>query len=163
MALDPSRLRSGARGGMRSFYESFSSRLDFIPFWRKPRQRGLAIYGFFHAENGLGKAARSLATAFETTGLPTSSHNLKSGHTQNEIAFPCSAHIKNRLDAALLAINANAILPENLQGLLDPSNLRNNRRIGLFFWSCPFSRGYGREPSTLWKRFGFQPILSQRP
>lgn len=126
---------------MRSFYESFSSRLDFIPFWRKPRQRGLAIYGFFHAENGLGKAARSLATAFETTGLPTSSHNLKSGHTQNEIAFPCSAHIKNRLDAALLAINANAILPENLQGLLDPSNLRNNRRIGLFFWELPVFPG----------------------
>lgn len=126
---------------MRSFYEGFLSRLNAVPRWRPPRRRGLAIYGFFHAENGLGKAARSLASAFETTGLPTSNHSLKSGHTPNEIVFPCSEHIGNKVDTALLAINANAILPENLHGLLDPSHLRHNRRIGLFFWELPVFPG----------------------
>lgn len=126
---------------MRTFYEGLLGRLDVLSDWGRARSRGLAIYGFFHAENGLGKAARSLATAFETTGLPTSSHSLKSGHTRNEINFPCSEDCTNKLDVALLAINANAILPENLQGLMNPAHLRHNRRIGLFFWELPVFPG----------------------
>lgn len=126
---------------MRTFYEGLLSRLDVVRGWRQPRARGLAIYGFFHAENGLGKAARSLATAFATTGLPASNHSLKSGHTRNEIAFACAEDVRNNVDAALLAINANAILPENLSGLMDPSHLRHNRRIGLFFWELPVFPG----------------------
>lgn len=126
---------------MRTFYEGLLSRLDVGPGWRLARPCGLAIYGFFHAENGLGKAARSLATAFETTGLPYSNHSLKSLHTRNEIEFPCSGEFKNRFDAALLAINANAILFDNLRCLMNPSHLQHNRRIGLFFWELPVFPG----------------------
>ncbi|MGJ0510107.1 MAG: glycosyltransferase family 4 protein [Methylocystis sp.] len=105
------------------------------------RQPGLAIYGFFSTENGLGKAARTLAEAYKSTGLPLSCHALSSGHTKNEIFYPSAGHLENRYDMALLAINANAILQEHLRGLVDPSCLSHNRKIGLFFWELPVFPG----------------------
>ncbi len=100
---------------------------------------GLAIYGFLHAETGVGQAGRALARAFESTGLPMSCHAATVPGAENNVVFPTAPSLENRFATALLAMNADNVV--DLDHYVDPAFLRRNRKLGLFFWELPVFPG----------------------
>lgn len=99
-----------------------------------PANRGLAIYGFFNAETGVGESARALATAFRLTGMPMSCHAVKVPHCEDSVEFATAPSCQNNLETALLVLNADNIANGNL---LPPDVTRSNYRIGHFAWELP--------------------------
>jgi glycosyltransferase involved in cell wall biosynthesis len=101
---------------------------------------GLAIYGFFHAETGVGQAGRALARAFGATGLPMSCHAVAAPDCfRNNVAFPVSASMSNERGASLLVMNAEPVAA--LDHFFDRRLLARNRKIGMFFWELPVFPG----------------------
>jgi glycosyltransferase involved in cell wall biosynthesis len=103
------------------------------------REHGLAIYGFFHTETGLGQAARAISSAFATSGIPSSRHTFRAPGCKNDIEWDTSSTLENRFDAALLAINADNVM--YLDHLMNPELIKANRTAGLFYWELPVFPG----------------------
>jgi glycosyltransferase involved in cell wall biosynthesis len=104
-----------------------------------PPNRGLAIYGFFHAETGLGQAARAFGSAFATSGVPFSQHACRAAGCTNDIDWNTSGTLENNFDAALLVMNANNVT--HLSHWMSPELVRANRKAGLFYWELPVFPG----------------------
>lgn len=96
---------------------------------------GIAIYGLFTAEIGIGQSARRSARALATTEVRTSRHNITVPLFENRIAFDADADLNPRLDTALVHLNPDTLLDRMpylpLGALLAP------RRIGYWHWELP--------------------------
>ena len=99
-------------------------------------QNGIAIYGFFRAESGLGASARRSARSLQTTSVRISLHNLVDAHNfENIVDFDASDKLTSNLDTALIHLNADSLL--NLLPQLPPHLLVRRRRIGYWHWELP--------------------------
>ena len=97
---------------------------------------GVAVYGYFQAETGVGEAARGLAAAIRTTDIATSFHRLASPDVLEDAeAFDVSKQETPEYDTLLICANADATL--GLQDLVPPRVLHGRRRIGHWVWELP--------------------------
>jgi glycosyltransferase involved in cell wall biosynthesis len=96
-------------------------------------KRGIALYGHFRAELGLGQAARNAALALETTGYPVSRHAISiPNHFEEKVRFDCMDDPYSRYDTALIYINADA-----MKVRAPHTALAGKRRIGFWHWELP--------------------------
>ena len=110
------------------------SEIDFDDY-ALTKAKGLAIYGFFRSEAGVGQAVRAYAGAFRTSSLPLSSHELSLKHCENSVDFSASKNLENELNTALLALNADQM--QKIECWMDPKFVKRNYRINLLFWELP--------------------------
>jgi glycosyltransferase involved in cell wall biosynthesis len=96
---------------------------------------GLALYGLFKAETGLGESARRAAQALSTTAHPISSHLISLPNFQNEIEFACTEDPFSSYDTALILLNAPEII--QLRHVVPLSCLAGKRCIAYWAWELP--------------------------
>ena len=102
---------------------------------RSHAKRGLAIYGFFNTESGVGQSARNLAAAIRTTGLPVSLNTFLPDHARNDVPFSTEGSSEAELDHALIILNAD--LACALDHWISPESICRCCRIGFFTWELP--------------------------
>ncbi|MGC2776128.1 MAG: glycosyltransferase, partial [Bradyrhizobium sp.] len=98
-------------------------------------KRGIAVYGLFTAEIGIGQSARRSAQALATLGIPVSTHNIRLSQFENTVEFPCSPDFISEYDSTLIHLN-----PDTLLWLFKNSPLEaflGRRRIGFWHWELP--------------------------
>lgn len=91
---------------------------------------GVAIYGLFTSEIGIGQAARGVAGALSTTSIPFSCHNYPLSAAGNSIAYPCAKEWHSNFHQHLFIIN-----PIELLHVKD--DLPEGHRIGFWHWELP--------------------------
>jgi glycosyltransferase involved in cell wall biosynthesis len=98
--------------------------------------QGIALYGQFRAETGLGQAARSAATALATTGYPVSRHSISAPHLFDEkVGFDCVDDPHSPHDTALMYLNADTMM--HLGAHIPLAAIAGRRRIGFWHWELP--------------------------
>src|SRR5262249_26062859 len=98
--------------------------------------QGIALYGQFRAEAGLGQAARNAALALATTGSPVSRHAISVPHLFDEkVGFDCIDDPYSPYDTALMYLNADAMI--SLGEHVPLAALAGRRRIGFWHWELP--------------------------
>jgi glycosyltransferase involved in cell wall biosynthesis len=100
-----------------------------------PYQTGLALFGLFSAETGLGQSARQAATALATTSYPVSRHLISLPQFRNVIDFQCETDPFSQYDTALIVLNAPEMM--HLENLIPPSAIVGKRCIGFWAWELP--------------------------
>lgn len=97
---------------------------------------GIALYGQFRAENGIGQAARRGALALATTGFPVSRHAIAAPHLFAErVDFDCVDDPSSRYDTALMYLNADAMV--HLGAHVPLTAIAGRRRIAFWHWELP--------------------------
>lgn len=98
--------------------------------------RGIGIYGLFHAEVGLGQSARRCALSLQTVGFPVSCHAITVPQLFDErVPFDASVDLNTRFDTTLMHLNPDA-MPSVLP-LLPQGYLKGRRSIGFWHWELP--------------------------
>ena len=90
------------------------------------------VAGYFHAELGIGEAARLLVTAMEASGLPFNTISYTETTSRQSHPFEERRSGNGRADLSITCVNADqmaAFTEEN-----GPSLLRGRYSIGVWFW-----------------------------
>ncbi len=106
---------------------SSAARTELVP--------GIAHYGLFHAEIGIGQGARRLSRALETAGIPVSRHTISLPQFDSRVDFQASDELMSRHDTVLLHFNADTFL--DLFDQFPLAALLQRRRIGHWVWELP--------------------------
>lgn len=100
--------------------------------WSAPR--GAGVFGFLKTESGVGEAARRIYAALNTVNFPTSAHSISTGghfkdgiNVIDDVENPTS---KYRINIFQL----NADNHQRIKSLVNPTNLENRYRIGIWAW-----------------------------
>jgi glycosyltransferase involved in cell wall biosynthesis len=96
---------------------------------------GIGHYGLFHAEIGIGQAARRLAEAIRAAGIPLTLHNISLPQFESKIHFPAEEELVSPHDTILLHFNADTFL--DLFGRFPLAALLRRRRIAHWVWELP--------------------------
>jgi glycosyltransferase involved in cell wall biosynthesis len=96
---------------------------------------GIGHYGLFRAEIGIGQAARMLAGAIRTAGIPLSLHNISLEQFESKIDFDAQEQLVSPHDTILLRFNADTFL--DLFDRFPLAALFRRRRIGHWVWELP--------------------------
>lgn len=102
---------------------------------QKPLLPGIGHYGLFHAEIGIGQAARRLASAIKTAKIPTSLHNISLPQHESKVDFEASDGLMSSYETILLHFNADTFL--DLFNFFPLAALVRRRRIGHWVWELP--------------------------
>jgi glycosyltransferase involved in cell wall biosynthesis len=105
------------------------------PGMRNALTPGIGHYGLFRAEIGIGKAARSLAGAIRTAGIPLTLHNISLEQFESTVDFDAQEQLVSPHDTILLHFNADTFL--DLFDRFPLSALFRRRRIGHWVWELP--------------------------
>ncbi|MEZ5786309.1 MAG: glycosyltransferase [Xanthobacteraceae bacterium] len=92
---------------------------------------GVAIFGLFTAEIGIGQAARGVANALHTTTVPFSCHNFDHPNTTNSVTYPCETDWRSKYRQHLYILNPPELLHLTAELPLD------RHRIGYWHWELP--------------------------
>ncbi len=97
---------------------------------------GIAIYGLFTAEMGIGQSARRSAQSLRTAGVPISIHNIAMPEAfESKVNFPLNDEFISHYDTALIHLNPDTLLHELLRCPIEA--LIGRRRIGFWHWELP--------------------------
>ena len=96
---------------------------------------GIGHYGLFRAEIGIGQAARMLAGAIRTAGIPLSLHNISLEQFESKVDFDAQEQLVSPHDTILLHFNADTFL--DLFDRFPLAALFRRRRIGHWVWELP--------------------------
>lgn len=91
---------------------------------------GVAVYGLFNSEIGIGQAARGVANALGTTTVPFSCHNFDHPAAGNSMTFPCAPDWQSNFRQRLFVLNPSELL--HLK-----NELPDGHRIGFWHWELP--------------------------
>jgi glycosyltransferase involved in cell wall biosynthesis len=100
-------------------------------------EKGLALYGLFKAEIGIGQSARQSAQALSTTKYPASRHLIALPNFRNEIEFDCTEDCYSPYDTAVIFINPPELIHLGRGHLVRPSYITGKRRIAYWAWELP--------------------------
>jgi glycosyltransferase involved in cell wall biosynthesis len=96
---------------------------------------GIAHYGLFHAEIGVGQGARRLAGAIKHAGIPLSAHNISLPRHESKVDFEANDDLISCYDTILLHFNANTFL--DLIDFFPLAALFPRRRVAHWVWELP--------------------------
>ena len=97
---------------------------------------GIAIYGLFTAEIGIGQSARRSALALKAAGVPATFHNVAMPRSfESRVEFEVSSAFVSRYDTALIHLNPDGLLDELRRQPLEA--FVGRRRIGFWHWELP--------------------------
>jgi glycosyltransferase involved in cell wall biosynthesis len=114
--------------GQKSSFQAFSGA-------RRGVTPGIAHYGLFRAEIGIGQAARRLAGAIRAAGIPFTLHNISLEQFESKIDFDAQEELVAPHDTVLLHFNADTFL--DLFDRFPLEALFRRRRIGHWVWELP--------------------------
>jgi len=98
---------------------------------------GLAMYGLFKAELGIGEAARRMAKALQLANYPLSTHLLSlPEHFLETIPFE-AIDSPRPFDTAMLFFNPDTLVHFVVNGLIPPAQMIGRRKIGFWHWELP--------------------------
>lgn len=99
-------------------------------------RHGVGVFGFFHAEIGIGQSARRSALSFKANDYPISCHSIPlPGSLEERVRFDASLDLGTPFDTVLLHLNADTlteVAPTFPEGLLE-----RRRAIGFWHWELP--------------------------
>jgi len=105
--------------------------------WTSSTPRGVNLVGYIRAESGLGTAARGMASALESAGIPFNIINLESGnysrHTDQSWSHKEVRH--SDYDITLVCVNPDQSF--HLRTHVPPNVLGDRYVIGYWFWELP--------------------------
>jgi glycosyltransferase involved in cell wall biosynthesis len=102
---------------------------------RRSLTPGIAHYGLFRAEIGIGQAARRLAGAIRAAGIPLTLHNILLEQFESKIDFDAQEQLVSPHDTVLLHFNADTFI--DLFDRFPLGALFRRRRIGHWAWELP--------------------------
>jgi glycosyltransferase involved in cell wall biosynthesis len=98
--------------------------------------KGVGIYGLFHAEVGIGQSARRCALSFQAVGFPVSCHAIPGRQWfEDRVPFDTTTDLNTCFDTALMHFNADAM--PSIVPLLPPDLFRARRSIAFWHWELP--------------------------
>jgi glycosyltransferase involved in cell wall biosynthesis len=106
-----------------------------LPGAGKALATGIGHYGLFRAEIGIGQAARRLAGAMRTAGIPLTLHNISLEQFESKVEFDAEEQLVSPYDTILLHFNADTFL--DLFDRFPLGALFRRRRIGHWVWELP--------------------------
>jgi glycosyltransferase involved in cell wall biosynthesis len=106
-----------------------------LPGAGKALAPGIGHYGLFRAEIGIGQAARLLAGAIRTAGIPLTLHNISLEQFESKVNFDAEEQLVSPYDTILLHFNADTFL--DLFDRFPLAALFRRRRIGHWVWELP--------------------------
>lgn len=92
---------------------------------------GVAVYGLFTSEIGIGQAARGVAHALSTTTVPFSCHNVRHPDAGNNLSYPCEPDWQSNYRHRLFIMN-----PIELMNLKTEQPFEAHR-VGFWHWELP--------------------------
>ena len=99
--------------------------------------RGVNLVGYIRAESGLGAAARGMASALESAGVPFNIINLESGnysrHTDH--SWSHKEALNSNYDITVVCVNPDQSF--HLRSHVPPKLLSERYVIGYWFWELP--------------------------
>lgn len=97
---------------------------------------GVAVYGYFRSETGVGEAARGCTQALKHAGIAFSAHALPGGSSAERVPFPAREDLRSGYSRRL--VFANADVCASTAPWLDSIDAEGSaRRIGHWVWELP--------------------------